>query len=79
MLLDILIRLTARVKNPAQIDAVTRWERQARIPINNIIASTPYHLADNLHDYVQMIRPHDGSPRIGGAVGAHYCCILYSC
>lgn len=79
MLLDILIRLIARVKNPAQIDAVTRWGRQAHILMNDIIASPPYHLAGNLHDYERMVRTHDSSPRIGGAVGAHYSCILYSC
>lgn len=50
-------------------DAVTRWERQAHTLINDIIASIPYHLADNVHDYERTIWWSNGSPRIGRAVG----------
>lgn len=69
MLLGILIRLTSRIKGTVQTDAVTRWERQAHTLINDIIASIPYHLADNVHDYERTILWSNSSPRIGRAVG----------
>lgn len=69
MLLDILIRLASRITGAVQNDAVTRWVRQAHILINDIIASIPYHLADNVHDYERTIRWSNSSPRIGRAVG----------
>lgn len=69
MLLDILISLSSRINGTPQIDTMTRLERQAHILINDIIASIPYHLTDNVHDYEQMIRSSNGSPHTGRAVG----------
>lgn len=69
MLLDILIRLTFRIGGSVQTDTVTRWEQQACILINDIIASIPYHLTSNLHDYQRAILSPSSSPGIGRSVG----------
>ncbi|KAL2813214.1 hypothetical protein BDW59DRAFT_178279 [Aspergillus cavernicola] len=69
MLLDILIRLASRIGGSIQMDAVTRWEQQAYILINDIIASIPYHLTNNPHDYQRAILSPSSSPGIGRSVG----------
>lgn len=69
MLLDILIRLVSRIGGFRQTDTVTRWEQQANILIDDIIASVPYHLTDSPHNYQQAIRSPSSSPGIGRSVG----------
>lgn len=69
MLLDFLIRLASRIGGSIQTDTVTRCKQQADILINDIIASIPYHLTNNLHNYQKAIRSPSSSPAIGRSVG----------
>ncbi|GLA51037.1 hypothetical protein AnigIFM63604_007374 [Aspergillus niger] len=69
MLLDVLIRLASRMGGTIRTDNVTRWEKQAHILIYDIVASIPYHLANNLHAYQQDILSLNSPPGLGRSVG----------
>ncbi|GKZ51080.1 hypothetical protein AbraIFM66951_004895, partial [Aspergillus brasiliensis] len=65
MLLDVLIRIALRMGGSIQTDNVTIWEKQAHILIDDIVASIPYHLSNNPHEYQQDVLSPTSSPRVG--------------
>jgi hypothetical protein len=65
-----------------QADAVPLWEQQSRVLIDDILASIPYHLANDPREYLDAIAsgttPLIGRP-VGGLLLLHPLYVLASC
>jgi hypothetical protein len=69
MLLEALIRTASHIEPVHYADTITKWTHKTRLLADDIVASIPYHLASNPHDYLRAITSQKGTPDIGRCVG----------
>ena len=69
MLLEALIRTANHIDPVNHADTIARWTHKARLLADEIIASIPYHLTNDPHDYLRTIVSRKGTPGMGRCVG----------
>ncbi|PYH90622.1 hypothetical protein BO71DRAFT_387273 [Aspergillus ellipticus CBS 707.79] len=75
MLLEVLIKIAPRL---SQTDRTTKWMKQSHLLIDDIVASIPYHLARNLHEYTETGQSAVGRP-VGGLLLLHPLFVVSTC
>lgn len=69
MLLEALIRTAKHIDPIKHADTIIKWSHKVMMLADDIVASIPYHLTSNLHDYLRAIASQKGTPGIGRCVG----------